>query len=102
MQPVPLTLKQLRSDRVLLWCWLPLGSFAMYLVLQAWQRFAGDPPRGLYTTLDILWIAVTFSMIARRSTARCPRCNNRWLRSFPWMSLSKVECSVCGHEMPEG
>jgi hypothetical protein len=98
----PLTLKQLRSDRVLIWCWLPLGGFAMLAVIKAWQALAGEPPHGLYVALDIGWIAVTFSLIARRSTARCPRCNHRWLRAFPWMSLAKVECGVCGHEIPEG
>jgi hypothetical protein len=97
-----LTLRQLRADRVLIWCWLPLGSLAMLAVVKGWQHFAGEPPHALYTTLDVVWIVVTFLLIARRSTARCPRCDHRWLRGFPWMSLAKVECGVCGHEMPEG
>ena len=98
----PLTLKQLRRDRILLWCWLPLGGLAMFLVVKAWQQVAGEPPPWLYTALDVAWIAVTFTLIARRSTARCPRCNHRWLRGFPWISLARVECGACGHEMPEG
>ena len=102
MAAVPLTLRQLRADRVLIWCWLPLGGCLMLAVIKAWQALLGVPPHGLYVTLDILWIAVTFSLIARRSTERCPRCNHRWLRAFPWMSLSSVECAACGHEMPEG
>ena len=96
-----LTLAQLRRDRVLLWCWLPVGALAMLLVVKAWQRVTGDAPHGLFTVLDIAWIAVTFSLIARRSTSRCPKCDHRWLRGFPWMSLKKVRCGVCGHEMPE-
>ncbi len=101
MPAIRLTLQQLRADRVLIWCWLPLGSAAMYAVIQGWTRYAGTPPRSLFVVLDILWIAVTFTLIARRTSQRCPKCNNRWLRSFPWMSLKKVECSICGHEMPE-
>jgi hypothetical protein len=97
----PLTLQQLRADRLLIWCWLPLGSFAMYAVIQAWHRFAGEPPQALYTVLDVVWIAVTFTLIARRTSRRCPECNHRWLRSFPWMSLKKVQCAACGHQMPE-
>jgi hypothetical protein len=98
----PLTLAQLRRDRRLVWAWLPVGGGAMFLVVKAWQQFAGEPPPSLYTTLDVVWIAVTFSLIARRTTSRCPRCNHRWLRAFPWMSLRKVECGVCGHGMPAG
>lgn len=102
MSTEPLTLARLRRDRRVVWAWLPIGGGAMFLLVKAWQQFAGEPPPSLYTTLDVVWIAVTFSMIARRTTSRCPRCNHRWLRAFPWMSLRKVECGVCGHEMPEG
>ncbi len=101
MPSVPLTLQQLRADRLVIWCWLPLGSAAMFAVIQGWRHVAGEPPQTLYTVLDIVWIAVTFTLIARRTSKRCPKCNNRWLRSFPWMSLKKVECSACGHSMPE-
>ena len=101
MAQAPLTLMRLRRDRLAIWLWLPIGSAAMFLVVRAWQRFAGEPPQGLYTVLDIVWIAVTFSLIARRSTSRCPKCDDRYLRAFPWMSLKKVECSACGYRMPE-
>ena len=101
MAAAPLTLKQLRADRLLVWCWLPIGGLAMFTLVQGWRRFAGEPPPRLYMVLDIVWIAVTFSLIARRTMRRCPKCNNRWLRQFPWMSMKKVECRVCGHEMPE-
>ena len=101
MAPAPLTLAQLRRDRVLIWCWLPIGGFAMFLVVKGWQLFAGEPPPGLYTTLDVVWIAVTFSLIWRRSTSRCPTCGHRYLRGFPWMSLKKVECARCGYKLPE-
>ena len=97
----PLTLARLRRDRLLIWCWLPVGGLAMFLVVKAWQLVAGEPPRALYSTLDVLWIAVTFSLIWRRSSSRCPRCDHRYLRAFPWMSLKKVECGVCGYELPE-
>jgi hypothetical protein len=96
---VPLTLAQLRRDRIMIWCWLPIGGLAMFLVVKGWQVAAGEPPPWLYTALDVVWIAVTFSLIWRRTTSRCPRCDHRWLRGFPWMSLKKVECGVCGHEM---
>jgi hypothetical protein len=46
---------------VRIWCWLPVGGLAMYLVVKAWQFAAGDPPQALYTVLDVAWIAVTFS-----------------------------------------
>ena len=101
MDSKPLTLAGLRRDRLLIWCWLPLGGLAMFLVVKGWQLAAGEPPPGLYTALDVVWIAVTFSLIWRRTTSRCPRCDHRWLRGFPWTSLKKVECGVCGHEMPE-
>ena len=102
MASAPLTLVQLRRDRRLIWWWLPIGGGAMFLVIKGWQQFAGEPPPGLYTALDVVWIAVTFSLIWRRSTSRCPRCAHRWLRAFPWMSLKTVECAACGHKMPEG
>jgi hypothetical protein len=96
------TLTQLRRDRRAIWWWLPIGGLAMFLVVKGWQQFAGaPPPPGLYMALDIGWIAVTFSLIARRSTARCPKCDHRYLRGFPWQSLKKVECGVCGYEIPE-
>ena len=101
MSDARLTLAQLRGDRLLIWCWLPLGSLAMFGIVKAWERLAGTPPSALYTTLDVLWIAVTFTLIARRSTSRCPRCDHRLLRWFPWQSLRKVECAVCGYEIPE-
>ena len=101
MDATPLTLVRLRRDRLLIWCWLPVGGLAMFLVVKAWQLAAGEPPPGLYTALDIVWIAVTFSLIWRRTTSRCPKCDHRWLRGFPWTSLKKVECGVCGHAMPE-
>jgi len=97
----PLTLTRLRRDRLLIWCWLPLGGLAMFAVIQAWQLAAGAPPPGLYTALDVVWIAVTFSLIWRRTTSRCPKCNHRHLRAFPWMSLKKVECAACGYTIPE-
>lgn len=96
-----LTRRQLRRDRILLWCWLPVGGLAVLLVVKAWQVVAGVPPQSLYTALDVAWIAVTFTLISRRSTSRCPKCDHRWLRAFPWMSLEHVKCGVCGHEMPE-
>ena len=102
MANAPLTLAQVRRDRRLIWWWLPVGSAAMFLVIKAWRQFAGEPPPALYTTLDIVWIAVTFSLISRRTVSRCPKCDHRWLRAFPWMSLKKVQCGVCGHEMPPG
>src|ERR1700760_3426050 len=101
MSPAPLTLAQLRRERRMIWAWLPIGGAAMFLVIKAWQLLAGEPPPALYTTLDVLWIAVTFSLIARRSGSRCPRCRHRLLRGFPWQSLKKVECAVCGYEIPE-
>ena len=101
MAPARLTLAQLRRDRRLVWWWLPVGGAAMLLVIQAWHRFFGEPPPGLYTALDIAWIAVTFSLIARRSTSRCPKCDHRYLRGFPWTSLKQVECDVCGYRIPE-
>jgi DNA-directed RNA polymerase subunit RPC12/RpoP len=101
LAPAPLTLAQLRRDRVLIWCWLPIGGFAMFLVVKGWQLLAGEPPPGLYTTLDVVWIVVTFSLIWRRSTSRCPTCGHRYLRGFPWMSLKKVECARCGYKLPE-
>ena len=93
MASAPLTLARLRRDRLLIWCWLPIGGFAMFAVIKGWQAVAGEPPPGLYTGLDIVWIAVTFSLIWRRSTSRCPQCAHRWLRAFPLMSLKKVECA---------
>ena len=102
LDAVTLTLARLRRDRRLIWWWLPIGGLAMFLVVKGWQLAAGEPPHALYTTLDVVWIAVTFSLIWRRSTSRCPRCNHRYLRAFPWMSLKKVECAACGYRMPEG
>ena len=101
MVPAPLTLARLRRDRRLIWWWLPLGGFAMFLAVKGWQYAAGEPPPMLYTALDVVWIAVTFSLIWRRSTSRCPKCDHRWLRAFPWMSLKKVECGACGYRAPE-
>ena len=83
MATAPLTLAQVRRDRRLIWWWLPVGSAAMFLVIKAWRQFAGEPPPALYTTLDIVWIAVTFSLISRRTVSRCPKCDHRWLRGFP-------------------
>jgi hypothetical protein len=102
LNPQPLTLARLRRDRWTIWLWLPVGGLAMFLVVQAWQLAAGAPPSTLYTALDVVWIAVTFGLIWRRSSQRCPQCAHRWLRAFPWMSLKKVSCGVCGHEMREG
>ena len=101
MAAAPLTLTRLRRDRRLIWWWLPIGGLAMFAVVVIWRHVAGEPPPALYTTLDIVWIAVTFTLISRRTTSRCPKCDHRWLRAFPWMSLKGVECGVCGHEMPE-
>ena len=101
MAAAPLTLARLRRDRRVIWWWLPIGGLAMFAVVATWRTLAGEPPPTLYTTLDIVWIAVTFTLIARRTTRRCPKCDHRWLRAFPWMSLKTVECSVCGHQMPE-
>ncbi len=101
MANTPLTLVQLRRDRRLIWWWLPAGGALMFVVVKAWRAFSGEPPPALYTTLDVLWIAVTFSLIYRRSTSRCPQCDHRWLRAFPWMSLKQVECGVCCHRIPE-
>jgi hypothetical protein len=98
---VPLTLAQLRRDRRLIWWWLPLGGLAMFVIVKAWHFVVGEPPPALYTTLDVLWIAVTFNLIWRRSSTRCPKCDHRLLRAFPWMSLKKAECGVCGYEIPE-
>jgi hypothetical protein len=97
----PLTLARLRRDRRLIWWWLPLGGLAMFVIVRTWHLAAGEPPPALYSTLDVLWIAVTFSLIWRRSSTRCPKCDHRLLRAFPWMSLKKVECGVCGYDIPE-
>ena len=101
MPAAPLTLARLRRDRLLIWVWLPIGGLAMFLVIKGWQLAAGEPPPGLYTALDVVWIAVTFSLIWRRSTSRCPQCGHRYLRAFPWLSLKKVECAACGYQVPE-
>jgi hypothetical protein len=95
----PLSLAKLRRDRATIWLWLPIGGLAMALAIQAWQRFAGDPPPALYKTLYVLWICVTFGLIWRHSSQRCPKCDHRYLRAFPWMSLKKVQCGVCGYEL---
>ena len=94
-----LTLAGLRRDRRTIWLWLPVGGLAMFLVVKGWQMLAGEPPPAVYTVLDVLWIAVTFGLIWRRSSQRCPVCDHRFLRAFPWMSLKKVRCGVCGHEL---
>ncbi len=94
-----LTLARLRRDRLRIWLWLPVGGLLMVAVIKGWQFAAGEPPHALYTTLNVLWIAVTFGLIWRRSTERCPKCDHRWLRGFPWISLKQVRCGVCGHEL---
>lgn len=99
MPSTPLTLAKLRRDRLTIWLWLPIGGLAMALTIQGWQRFAGDPPPALYKTLYVLWIFVTFGLIWRHSSQRCPKCDHRYLRAFPWMSLKKVQCGVCGYEL---
>jgi hypothetical protein len=96
------TLAELRRDRVRLWLWLPLGAAAMFVAVKAWQRFAGDPPQAFYKVLDVTWIAVTFAMIWRHSSRRCPACDHRYLRGYPWMSLKQVRCAACGHEVRPG
>jgi hypothetical protein len=96
---MPLTLAKLRRDRLMIWLWLPVGGLAMFLVVKAWQLVAGEPPPSLYTGLDVAWIAVTFSLIWRHSSQRCPKCDHRYLRAFPWMSLKKVKCGACGYEL---
>ena len=101
MAAAPLTLQRLRRDRLLIWLWLPIGGLAFFAFMAVWRHVAGEPPQRVVMVADIVWIAVTFSLIARRTTRRCPQCNNRWLRSFPWMSMKKIQCGVCGHEMPE-
>ena len=95
----PVSLRSLRRDRVIVWLWLPAGGLAMLLVVKAWQLLAGEPPHALYTSLDVAWIVVTFLLIWRNSSRRCPQCDHRYLRSFPWMSLDHVECGVCGYEL---
>ena len=99
MAAKPLTLARLRRDRVAIWLWLPIGGLAMALAIQAWQRFVGEPPPALYKALYIGWIIVTFGLIWRRSSQPCPKCGHRYLRAFPWMSLKKVQCGACGHEL---
>ena len=100
-EPEP-TLARLRRDRVRLWLWLRLGALAMFVVVKAWQALAGEPPPALYKTLDVAWIAVTFGLIWRHSSRRCPSCAHRYLRGYPWISLKRVECPVCGHRMRDG
>ena len=99
MAAAAITLARLRRDRLLIWLWMPVGGLAMFLIAMAWRLVAGEPPQALYSTLYVLWIAVTFSLIWRNSSRRCPRCDHRYLRAFPWMSLKKVECGVCGYEL---
>ena len=99
----PLTLAQLRRDRRLIWWWLPVGGAAMFLVVKAWRQFAGEPPPALYTTLDIVWIAVTFSLISRRTVEPLPEVRPPLAARVPVdVAASTCECGVCGHEMPEG
>ncbi len=100
--PVEPTLAELRRDRVRIWLWLPLGALAMFVVVKIWRMAAGEPPAALYKTLDVAWIAVTFALIWRHSSRRCPTCDHRYLRGYPWISLKQVRCSVCGHEVPPG
>jgi hypothetical protein len=95
----PVTLSALRRDRLMIWLWLPVGGLLMWAVIRAWGLVAGEPPKALYTTLDVIWIMVVFLLIWRNSSRRCPHCNHRFLRAFPWMSLKRVKCSVCGYEL---
>jgi hypothetical protein len=93
------SLRSLRRDRVLIWLWLPFGGLAIVLVAQLWRLVAGEPPPRLYTALDVVWMVVTFGLIWRNSSRRCPQCAHRWLRGFPWMSLKRVDCGACGHPL---
>jgi len=93
------TLADLRRDRLRIWLWLPAGGALMWAVIQAWTYLAGEPPRALYTTLDVIWIMVVFLLIWRNSSRRCPHCGHRYLRAFPWMSLKRVQCGHCGYEL---
>jgi hypothetical protein len=95
----PVTLASLRRDRIVIWTWLPVGGLGMFAVVKLWQLLGGEPPPALYTTLDVIWIIVTFALIWRHSSRRCPTCNHRYLRAFPWMSLQRVDCPVCGYEL---
>jgi hypothetical protein len=93
------SLQSLRRDRVIVWLWVPVGMLLVLVVTQAWLHVVGEPPRGLVTTLDVLWVVVMLMLIWRNSSRRCPTCDNRYLRTFPWMSLKKVKCGVCGYEL---
>ena len=93
------SLAQLRRDRVMIWLWMPVGGLAMLVFAKAWRLLAGEPPQALYETLYVVWIAITFMMIWRNSSRRCSKCDHRYLRTFPWMSLKRVKCGVCGHEL---
>src|SRR3954467_9240164 len=98
MSPPP-TLRTLRRGRAAIWLWLPVGGLAMFGVVKGWQLVAGEPPAVLYTVLDVAWIVVTFLLIWRHSSRRCPKCDHRYLRAFPWMSLDRVRCGICGYEV---
>jgi hypothetical protein len=95
----PVTLAGLRRDRLVIWLWLPVGGLLMATIIGAWQHVAGEPPQALYTVLSVIWIVVVFMLIWRNSSRRCPHCNHGFLRAFPWMSLKRVKCSVCGYEL---
>ncbi len=101
-RPAPVTLQSLRRDRVIVWLWVPVGMLAFIAIVQAWRHLVGEPPRALFTTLNVLWVAVMLMLIWRTSSRRCPACDNRYLRLFPWMSLKRVKCGVCGHEVDSG
>ena len=89
----------------LIWWWLPVGSAwrcSLFIQVLAASSPASRRRPALYTTLDVA--------LDRRDVqpdraalvgSRCPKCDHRYLRGFPWQSLKKVECGVCGYEIPE-
>jgi DNA-directed RNA polymerase subunit RPC12/RpoP len=93
------TLARLRRDRWAIWLCVPAGLVVMWGLAQAWDYAIGEPPRELYTTLDVIWIVIVFLLIWQHSSRRCPHCGHRFLRAFPWMSLKRVKCGHCGYEL---
>ncbi|WP_347990147.1 hypothetical protein [Methylomonas sp. AM2-LC] len=91
-------LEQIHQRRKAFWLWFPIALLIDALIIGLFQFTVGEPPKWIFTVLNVLMNSIGLVLLMRIGAVRCPKCKKPALRaSLVFTSINNLRCYHCDY-----